>query len=214
MCADVTQQKIILATHNTGKIRELQIPLQTFGLRVIGPDLFPDFPETEETGRTFEENALLKARAAAAHTGLTAIADDSGLIVDALDGAPGVRSARYSEDLEPAFPDESRDARNIRKLLRDLADIPESRRTARFMTVMAACKPEGQPLIVKGCWEGRILHAPRGTGGFGYDPVFFDPELGCAAAELTPRQKQARSHRGRALRELLRLWPSFWTRRI
>ncbi len=210
MYTDVTQQKIILATRNAGKIRELQIPLQIFGLSVIGPDLFPGFPKTEETGRTFEENALLKARAAAAHTGLTAIADDSGLIVDALDGAPGVLSARYSEHLEPLFPGESQDARNIRRLLEELANIPESRRTARFMTVMAACKPDGQTLITRGHWEGRILHAPCGTGGFGYDPVFFDPELGCTAAELTPRQKQAHSHRGRALRELLRLWPSFW----
>jgi len=124
-----------------------------------------------------------------------------------LGGAPGVRSARYGADHTPAFPGESQDARNIRKLLDALAEMPEERRGARFVTVMAVCKPGGaDPLIVRGEWEGRILAAPRGSGGFGYDPVFFDPVAGRAAAELTPEEKLARSHRGRALRELLRLW--------
>lgn len=204
-------ESIVLATRNAGKIRELEAPLRAFGLSVLGLDAFPELPEVEETGETFEANALLKARAAAEGTGLVAVADDSGLMVDALDGAPGVLSARYGAEITPAFPGESRDARNIRKLLAALAQAPEGRRGARFVTVMAACKPGGAaPLIVRGEWEGHILAASRGSGGFGYDPVFFDPVAGRAAAELTPEEKLARSHRGRALRELLRLWPAFW----
>ena len=207
-------QSIVLATRNAGKIRELEAPLRTFGLSVLGLDAFPELPEVEETGETFEANALLKAKAAAEGSGLVAVADDSGLMVDALGGAPGVRSARYGADHTPAFPGESQDARNIRKLLDALAEMPEERRGARFVTVMAVCKPGGaDPLIVRGEWEGRILAAPRGSGGFGYDPVFFDPVAGRAAAELTPEEKLARSHRGRALRELLRLWPAFWSGR-
>lgn len=204
-------EAIVLATRNPGKIRELEIPLQALGLRVLGLDAFPHLAEVEETGETFEANALLKARAAAEGSGLIAVADDSGLMVDALAGAPGVRSARYGADLAPAFPGESRDARNVRKLLAALADVPRERRGARFVTVMAACVPGGaEPLIVRGEWEGRILEAPRGSGGFGYDPVFFDPVHQCVAAELTPEEKQGLSHRGQALRALVRRWPVFW----
>lgn len=206
---------LVLATRNQGKVRELEEPLRAFGLRVVGLDAFPELPEVEETGSTFEENALLKARAVAQQTGLTAVADDSGLEVDALNGAPGVHSARYSDDMTelndlPGLADMSRDERNIMKLLAALSSVPLGRRSARFRTVMAVCTPQGRTLVAEGQWEGRIIYAPRGKNGFGYDPVFFDPELGCSAAELTTEEKMARSHRGNALRELLRLWPGFW----
>ena len=204
-----TEPTIILATRNQGKVRELAEPLRAFGLHVVGLDAFPDLPEVEETGTTFEENALLKARDVSRRTGLVAVADDSGLEVDVLDGAPGVRSARYSEDM-PDLPGTSRDERNIMKLLGALSSAKLWQRTARFRTVIAVCTPEGDTLLAHGVWEGSIACAPHGKNGFGYDPVFLDPELARTAAELTPEQKMARSHRGNALRELLRLWPAFW----
>lgn len=202
---------IVLATRNKGKVREMEEPLRAFGLRVVGLDAFPDLPEVEETGATFEENALLKARDVARRTGLLAIADDSGLEVDALDGAPGVRSARYSDDM-PDLPGESKDERNVMKLLAVLSPARLWQRSARFRTVIAACTPEGDTLVAPGTWEGSIACSPRGKNGFGYDPVFLDPELGRTAAELSREEKMARSHRGNALRELLRLWPAFWER--
>lgn len=202
---------VVLATRNKGKVREMEEPLRAFGLRVVGLDAFPDLPEVEETGATFEENALLKARDVARRTGLLAIADDSGLEVDALDGAPGVHSARYSDDM-PNLPGESKDERNIMKLLAALSSARLWQRSARFRTVIAACTPEGDTLVAPGAWEGSIACSPRGKNGFGYDPVFLDPELGRTAAELGAEEKMARSHRGNALRELLRLWPAFWER--
>ena len=202
---------IVLATRNKGKVREMEEPLRAFGLRVVGLDAFPDLPEVEETGATFEENALLKARDVARRTGLLAIADDSGLEVDALDGAPGVRSARYSDDM-PDLPGESKDERNVMKLLAVLSSARLWQRSARFRTVIAACTPEGDTLVAPGTWEGSIACSPRGKNGYGYDPVFIDPELGRTAAELSREEKMARSHRGNALRELLRLWPAFWER--
>lgn len=202
---------VVLATRNKGKVREMEEPLRAFGLRVVGLDAFPDLPEVEETGATFEENALLKARDVARRTGLVAIADDSGLEVDALDGAPGVHSARYSDDM-PDLPGESKDERNVMKLLACLSSVRLWQRSARFRTVIAACTPEGDTLVAPGAWEGSIACSPRGKNGFGYDPVFLDPELGRTAAELGAEEKMARSHRGNALRELLRLWPAFWER--
>lgn len=202
---------VVLATRNKGKVREMEEPLRAFGLRVVGLDAFPDLPEVEETGATFEENALLKARDVARRTGLVAIADDSGLEVDALDGAPGVHSARYSDDM-PDLPGESKDERNVMKLLASLSSARLWQRSARFRTVIAACTPEGDTLVAPGAWEGSIACSPRGKNGFGYDPVFLDPELGRTAAELGAEEKMTRSHRGNALRELLRLWPAFWER--
>ena len=193
---------VVLATRNQGKVREMEEPLRAFGLRVVGLDAFPDLPEVAETGATFEENALLKARDVSRRTGLVAIADDSGLEVDALDGAPGVHSARYSDDM-PDLPGDSKDERNVMKLLAALSSARLWQRSARFRTVIAACTPEGDTLV-----------APRGKNGFGYDPVFLDPELGRTAAELSREEKMARSHRGNALRELLRLWPAFWERHL
>ena len=202
---------IVLATRNQGKVRELEEPLRAFGLRVVGLDAFPDLPEVEETGATFEENALLKARDVSRRTGLLAIADDSGLEVDILDGAPGVHSARYSEDM-PDLPGKTKDERNTMKLLAALSSVRLWQRAARFRTVIAVCTPEGETLVAPGVWEGSVPCSPRGKNGFGYDPVFLDPELGLTAAEMAPEEKMARSHRGKALQELLRLWPAFWDR--
>lgn len=206
---DTEPVTIVLATRNQGKVRELAEPLRAFGLRVVGLDAFPDLPEVEETGTTFEENALLKAREVSKRTGLVAIADDSGLEVDALNGAPGVYSARYSEDM-PDLPGATKDERNTMKLLAALSSVRLWNRSARFRTVVAVCTPEGETLVAPGIWEGSVACSPRGKNGFGYDPVFLDPELGLTAAEMSPEEKMSRSHRAKALRELLRLWPSFW----
>lgn len=201
---------VVLATRNKGKIAELTEMLRGFSMNVKGLDDFPEVGEIEETGTTFVENALLKARAVCETTGLIAVADDSGLEVDALDGAPGVYSARYAFlDLDGAPPAGDKDALNNAKLIRELAEVPEERRTARFRCVMAACKPGGETLTKDGAWEGRILESPRGENGFGYDPVFFDEELQQTAAEMGKAEKNKRSHRGHALRALLEAWPRF-----
>jgi XTP/dITP diphosphohydrolase len=206
--------KIVLATRNAGKIRELADGLRAFGLEVLGLDAFPGMQEVEETGLSFEENSLLKACAVARHSGYTAVADDSGLEADALDGAPGIYSARFS-DLRPLPPDLerpalSKDERNILALLHALAAVPDEKRTGRFVCAMSACKPDGTRITLRAAWEGRILRAPRGTNGFGYDPLFFDPLVGRTAAELCKEEKNARSHRGAALRKLLAAWPAFY----
>lgn len=202
------KQRIVLATHNAGKVRELAGPLAGFGVEVIGLEAFPLIEDIEETGTTFEENALIKARAVAGITGLVSVADDSGLMVEALDGRPGVYSARYSDDWQ-SLSGESRDQRNIRKLLHELADVPESRRACCFVSCMAAVKPGGGEMVARGIWEGRLLAAPRGENGFGYDPVFFDPLINKTAAQLSREEKTARSHRGNALRALLARWEVF-----
>jgi XTP/dITP diphosphohydrolase len=189
-------KRIVLASSNPGKVREFNQILAGLGFEVVPQSRF-GVPEAEETGLTFVENAILKARNAAARTGLPAIADDSGLEVDALNGAPGIYSARYAG---PGASDEQ----NLRKLLADLKAVPEDRRSARFRAVIVFLRHAGDPtpLIAQGTWEGRILDAPRGSSGFGYDPVFFVPTHGCSAAELAPEQKNALSHRGQALRAL------------
>lgn len=200
---------LLLATRNAGKIRELSEALTACGLTVVGLDAFPDLPDVEENGASFEENALIKARFAAQATGLVSVADDSGLEVDALGGRPGIYSARYGNDM-PFLDGETRDMRNNRKLLQELDTIPDARRTARFVCVMAACTPDGRHLSVRGTWEGRILRAPQGENGFGYDPLFYDEQIACSAACLRREEKTARSHRGNALRKLLAAWPEFW----
>lgn len=200
--------KAVLATRNPGKVRELAAPLSSLGIKVAGLDAFPDIGDVEENGDTFAANALLKARHAARRTGLMGIADDSGLIVDALNGAPGVYSARYADGLE-FLPGENRDQRNIRKLLDALAHVPPEKRSARFKTAIAVVIPDGRELTVEGLWEGCILAEPQGENGFGYDPVFFDPVAGKAAAKMTREEKFSRSHRGNALRALLAAWPAF-----
>lgn len=187
---------VVLASNNAGKVRELQALLGACDLTIV-PQANYAVPEAEETGLTFIENAILKARNAAAHTGLPAIADDSGLEVDALQGAPGVRSARYAGD-------NANDEANLRKVLAALEGVADAKRTARFHCVLAYLRhaEDPTPLIAHGTWEGRILRSPIGENGFGYDPIFFVPSHGCASAELAPEVKNQFSHRGQALRQL------------
>lgn len=199
---------IVLATRNQGKIAELSQPFGELGYEVRGLGDFPSIGEVEETGNTFAENALLKARAVAAATGLIAIADDSGIVVDALGGAPGIYSARYGDDWE-AIEGESRDARNIRKLLHAMRKVPDGQRQACFKTVIAASSPEGEYLLAEGEWPGIVIASPLGTDGFGYDPVFWDPRLGKTAAQLKKEEKNAVSHRGQAVNALIQAWPEF-----
>jgi XTP/dITP diphosphohydrolase len=188
----------VLATGNAGKAREIQAMLGAGWVVRLQAEL--GVAPIEETGATFAENALLKARHAAAVTGLPALADDSGLEVDALGGAPGVRSARY------AGPGAT-DRQNVARLLAELADVPDGARGARFRCVLAWVRDAADPapVLATGNWEGRIARAPRGGGGFGYDPVFEDAATGLTAAELPPEAKNAASHRGQALRNLQNL---------
>lgn len=188
---------IVLASDNAGKLRELNQMLAGLGLTVAPQSQF-GVPPADETGLTFVENAILKARNAAAHTTRPAIADDSGIEVDALAGAPGVHSARY------AGPGAT-DAANVEKLLAALRDVSEPRRTARFRCVLVYLRHAGDPapVIAEGVWEGSIAAAPRGTNGFGYDPVFLVPERGCTSAELASEEKNRLSHRGQALHALM-----------
>lgn len=190
-------KRVVLASGNRGKVREINQMLAGLDIEVV-PQTDLDVPEVEETGLTFVENAILKARNAARHTGLSAIADDSGIEVDALRGAPGIYSARY------AGPGAS-DRDNLEKLLADLADVPQEERTARFQCLMVymAHDADPTPIICQGTWEGRIGFEPKGDNGFGYDPIFFVPENGCTSAELAPDEKNRLSHRGKALRQLV-----------
>ncbi|MGA5654598.1 XTP/dITP diphosphatase [Rahnella contaminans] len=190
-------QKVVLATGNAGKVRELAHLLADFGLDVVAQTEL-GVESAEETGLTFIENAILKARHAAAETGLPAVADDSGLAVDFLGGAPGIYSARY------AGVDAS-DQQNLDKLLVALKDVPQGQRNAQFHCVLVYMRhaEDPTPLVCHGSWPGEIAFAEAGDGGFGYDPIFFVPELGKTAAELTREEKSAVSHRGQALKLLL-----------
>lgn len=186
-----TQLTLVLATNNEHKLEELAAMLGDLPVRVVGLREFPGAPQVDETGTTFAENAILKARAAAEHTGQWAMADDSGLEVDALDGQPGVYSARFTG------PDAT-DRDNNEKLLRLLEHVPDERRTARFRCALALVSPAGEIFVDEGTCEGVIARAPRGAGGFGYDPLFVVPELGRTFAELPPSVKDRISHRARA----------------
>jgi non-canonical purine NTP pyrophosphatase (RdgB/HAM1 family) len=190
-------KQIVLATGNLGKVREINELLAGQDMQVIAQSAFK-VPEADETGLTFVENALIKARNAALHTGLPAIADDSGLEVDALHGAPGIYSSRYAGA-------GASDRDNLEKLLAELAALADERRTARFQCLMVHLRHahDPTPLICQGTWEGRILFAPRGGNGFGYDPVFYVPTHDCSSAELPPEIKNRLSHRGQALRKLI-----------
>ncbi len=201
-------KKIVLATRNAGKIKELADALRQHNFEVLGLETFPELEDIEENGSTFEENALLKARHVARNTGLIAVADDSGLEVDALKGAPGVYSARYANDLPP-LKDETKDQRNNRKLLLALKNTPEHERAARFVCCMAVYTPQEQYFTVRGTWEGNILLNSLGENGFGYDPVFWDESSQKSAAQLTKNEKLARSHRGTALKLLLAQWDKY-----
>lgn len=184
---------LVLATRNSGKISEIKALLP--GVRVTPAAAFPGCPEPEETGRTFEENALIKARAVSRYTGKTALADDSGLEVDALDGAPGVHSARYAGT-------DATDQDNIRCLLDALDGISDADRTARFRCVVAVLVPDGRTWTAEGTCEGRIVQAPRGDAGFGYDPLFVPAGYENTFAELDSGVKNRISHRALALRRI------------
>lgn len=190
-------RELVLATGNQGKVKELQNLLAAANWQVKPQSLW-QLPEAEETGTTFVENAIIKARHAARLTGLPAIADDSGLAVAALDGAPGVYSARYAGA-------NATDNDNVTKLLAALKEVPPSQRQACFHCVLVYLKhaQDPTPLICHGQWQGEIAMTTAGSGGFGYDPVFFVPAENCTAAELNPSRKHQLSHRGQALRELL-----------
>lgn len=188
--------KIVLATGNVGKIRELCTLLRGLDIEIVPQSLFA-VPEIPETGLTFVENAILKARNAARHTGLSAIADDSGLTVDVLRDAPGIYSARYAGA-------HASDQDNVAKLLAELRDVPTEQRGACFhcQVVYLRNAEDPVPLICQGTWRGVIAQVPKGVGGFGYDPVFWVPSAGKTAAELDPQSKNRLSHRGQALSQL------------
>ncbi len=191
-------QKLVLASGNAGKLREFREILEPQGFELIAQGEL-GIPDPEETGLSFVENALLKARHASQLSGLPALADDSGLCVDALGGAPGLYSARYAG----AHGDHTA---NIEKLLGELASRDDRDRSAFFISVIALIRHplDPAPLIAEGRWQGHILDAPRGSGGFGYDPVFLDPDSSLSAAELAPAHKHRISHRGKAVAQLLR----------
>lgn len=190
-------QKVVLATGNAGKVRELADLLEGFGFDVVAQTEL-GVASAEETGLTFIENAILKARHAAQVTGLPAIADDSGLAVNALGGAPGIYSARYAGT-------EASDRQNLEKLLSALESVPDGERQARFHCVLVYLRhaDDPTPLVCHGSWAGEILRAPAGEGGFGYDPIFYVPTAGKTAAEMSRDEKRGQSHRGQALRLLM-----------
>ena len=190
-------QRVVLASGNPGKLRELHAMLEPLGLDVVPQSDF-DIEGAEETGQSFVENAILKARHAAERSGLPAIADDSGIMVDALGGAPGVYSARYAGE-------GASDAANLELLLANLRGVPDAERGARFvcLAVFMTEPADACPIVCEGVWRGRIVHAPRGENGFGYDPVFFVEAHGCTSAELPPERKNRVSHRALAMRALV-----------
>ncbi|MDQ0376905.1 RdgB/HAM1 family non-canonical purine NTP pyrophosphatase [Amycolatopsis thermophila] len=194
--------RVLLASRNAKKLGELRRILAAEGLdgaeglEVVGLDDVPEFPEAPETGATFEENAVAKARDAVAATGLPAVADDSGLAVDALNGMPGVLSARWAGR-------HGDDQANLDLVLAQLTDTPEERRGAAFVCAAALVRPGGRETVVRGEWRGALIRKPRGTNGFGYDPIFVPEGETRTSAELAPEEKDAASHRGRALRALL-----------
>lgn len=192
---------IVITTNNAGKAREYGEMLSPLGINVKTLADFPHFA-IDENGQTFQENALIKARTSVKQLGLPVMADDSGLMVDALDGVPGVHSARYAGDHD--------DQANNRKLLRELAGVDDLYRTAHFHTTIVGLKPNGDQLVAEGRVDGHILRNPQGSNGFGYDPLFYVDELGCAMATLTDEQKNAVSHRGRALRKFMEQFTDWW----
>ena len=192
-------RELVLATRNRHKAQELASLLSDLGISIRTMDAFPQVPDVIEDGKTCEANAIKKARAVSRATGLLAVADDTGLEVDALGGQPGVYAARYAGE-HVTYED------NWRKLLRELSGVPHDRRTARFITVAAIASPSGEVQVAEGQLQGVITEEPAGAQGFGYDPVFFVPELGKTLAELSPDEKNRISHRAKAfaqVREIL-----------
>lgn len=190
-------QDVVLASNNAGKVKEFQYLLAGVGFNVLPQGHF-NLPSVEETGLSFVENAILKARHAAAATGLAALADDSGIEIDALNGAPGIYSARFAGV-------DATDAQNNVYLLQQLEGVPEPLRTARYQCVLVYMRHalDPMPLICSASWDGRILTAAQGEGGFGYDPLFWVPELNCTSAQLSKEHKNKISHRGKAMAALL-----------
>lgn len=190
-------KKIVLASGNSGKLKEFQQLLNSSGFEVLPQSVF-DVPDAIEDGLSFVENSIIKARHASKLTGLPAIADDSGLEVDALNGRPGIYSARFSGE-------NATDSSNNNKLLTELKNVKKAERTARFQCLLVFIRHEHDPtpIICQGTWEGRILFAAHGENGFGYDPLFWVPEQGCSSAELTAEVKNRISHRGKAMQLLL-----------
>ena len=190
--------KLVLATRNQGKITEFRRILDALApgaIELIGVDQFPDLADVDETGSTFEENSLLKARYTCHATGLPAIADDSGLCVDALNGDPGIFSARWAGT-------HGNDQANLEKVLDQLKDVPDEKRTARFMCVASLVLPDGREQVAEGRFEGHILHAPVGENGFGYDPIFQPVGLSISSAQMSAEEKDLVSHRGKSLRSI------------
>ncbi len=194
--------EVVIATRNANKLREIQEILAPLGLKVLSLRDFPEIPEILEDGLTFEENAVKKAAAVTYQTARVAIADDSGLVVDALQGRPGVFSSRYAGQ-------NATDADRYYKLLKQMAGVPEGQRQAAFICAVAVASPKGKEGVVKGECRGEIALAPKGSQGFGYDPVFFIPGLGKTMAELEPEVKNRISHRARALEKLKKVLPKF-----
>jgi XTP/dITP diphosphohydrolase len=191
-------KRIVFASRNRGKIKEIQALLTDSGVTLHSLDDYPDLPDIQEDGRSFLENALKKARTIAELTGEVVLADDSGLEVEALHGAPGIYSARYASE-------NGDDGMNIRKLLNDLRGVPPAGREAVFRCILVLCRPNGRYQAFDGNWEGRITEAPAGQGGFGYDPVFYLPERGVTVAELPAEIKNRLSHRAKAVAKL-KVW--------
>lgn len=191
------EDRLVLATHNQHKVRELRRILADTGVQheLVGTDEYPDLPDVAETGSTFAENALLKAHAVAAATGLPSIADDSGLCVDVLGGMPGVFSARWAGR-------HGDDAANLALVLAQLTDVPDAQRSAHFACAAALALPSGDELVVEGRLDGRLIRQGRGSNGFGYDPIFVPDGESRTTAEMAPDEKDAISHRGRAFRAL------------
>ena len=190
--------KLVLATRNQGKITEFRRILDALApgeIKLIGVDQFPDLIDVEETGSTFEENSLLKASYTSKATGLPAIADDSGLCVDALNGDPGIFSARWAGE-------HGNDQANLQKVLDQMKDVPDNLRTAHFMCVASLVLPDGRQQVAEGQFDGHILHAPVGENGFGYDPIFQPEGLTISSAQMSAEDKDLLSHRGKSLRAL------------
>lgn len=194
--------KMILATKNAGKLKEFQAFLAPHNIEVVSLADFENVPEIIEDGTTFEENAAIKAKVISEHFQLPVVAEDSGLMIDALNGEPGVYSARYAGDHD--------DAANIVKVLAKLNGVAEAERTAAFHTAIVAMKPNGERLVANGQVDGLILEEERGEDGFGYDPIFFYPPFEKSFAELTMTEKNQISHRGRALQNFITELPTWW----
>ncbi|MBW2504448.1 MAG: XTP/dITP diphosphatase [Deltaproteobacteria bacterium] len=189
-------KELIVATRNAGKLKEISRLCKEHGIVVLGLERFPELPEIEEDGESFAANAIKKAGFVAKETGLPCLADDSGLVVDALGGRPGIHSARYAGD-------NADDSANNRKLILAMQNVPDDRRQAAFCCVMAFSRPDSEPLLFEGQISGTILREPRGDGCFGYDPLFFIPEYGLTMAQLPLSKKNRISHRGQALMKVI-----------